>query len=435
MPSTGKKEPAVFANRNFSLLFAGSSVSALGDQFTIIALPWLVLKLTGNTAALGIVLAMMAVPRAVFMLIGGAIVDRFSPRRVLLYSRAVNALCITILAVLVLNGIVHMWMICVLALGIGLATAFAYPAGSAILPQLLEKEQLRAANALMMGMRQLSMIVGPVIAGFVIALGAKNVTANLLADAHGIGIAFCIDAFSFMVSLISLWSIRVSSDFVAPTVSNGVFHSIKEGIRSVWSDAPLRAFMFYGVFLTLFVIGPLQVGLPVLANSRLHLGAASLGILMTSNGIGVLVGSALSGLAAKLMRGRLGIMVLTFDCLNGLVLASLALVQATPQAAMLLSCIGGLGGMVQVSTIAWIQQRVPKELMGRTMSIMMFIVMGLGPLSGAVAGILLRVISLPALFAGAGLTLTVTALVFLSNSQLRNIRSVPKEPKSAPAAA
>ena len=125
---------SVFANRNFSLLFGGSAISTLGDQFTLVALPWLVLKLTSDPAALGMVLVVMAFPRATFMLIGGAVVDRMSPRRVLLGARAVNAGCIVILAMLVLTGAINMWMVHLLALAIGLSTAFAYPAGSALLP-------------------------------------------------------------------------------------------------------------------------------------------------------------------------------------------------------------------------------------------------------------------------------------------------------------
>ena len=101
---------SLFANRNFTLLFGGSSLSAIGDQFTLVALPWLVLKLTGDPAALGLVLAAMALPRAAFMLIGGAVVDRMAPRRVLLGARAVNALLGSGLAVLVRAGVIQMWM-------------------------------------------------------------------------------------------------------------------------------------------------------------------------------------------------------------------------------------------------------------------------------------------------------------------------------------
>lgn len=423
MKSPDPPRTSVFKNRNFSLLFGGSSVSRLGDQFTLVALPWLVLKLTGNPAALGIVLAVMAFPRAAFMLIGGAVVDRMSPRRVLLGSRAVNCACIVILAVLVLTGAVHMWVVYLLALGIGLSTAFAYPAGTAILPQLVEPQQLRAANALFMGMQQLSLIVGPVLAGFVIALGAHSVSVQHLPDARGMGMAFSIDAASFLVSLISLLMVRVRGDFQPTSARGGVLASVVAGIRSVWADLPLRAFVLYVAIVSVFVGGPIQVGLPVLADTRLNMGAASLGILMTANGAGMFAGSFLSGIGARLMRGRLGIMVLSFDALSGLVLAGLTLVHTTYSGAVLLVCTGLLTGIVQIALFTWIQQRVPPELMGRTMSILIFTFMGLGPISAAIAGALLKVISLTALFGIAGLTLTVIALSCLGSPQLRGIRA------------
>lgn len=427
--SSAAESPArrnIFANRNFSLLFGGSSVSAFGDQFTLVALPWLVLKLTGNPAALGFVLAVMAFPRAVFMLVGGAVVDRMSPRRVLIAARAVNAICIVILAALVLAGLIQMWMIYVLALGIGLSTAFAYPAGSAILPQLVEPQQFRSANALFMGMRQLSMIVGPALAGFVIAMGARHaLSARALPDAEGLGIAFAIDAASFVVSLVSLVLVRIHGDFHPADRHGSVFASIAAGVRYVWNDLSLRAFVFYIAFVSVFVGGPIQVGLPVLADTRMDLGAASLGILMTANGIGMLVGSFLSGLGTRLIRGRLGIMVLCVDSLAGLGLAALTLVHTTWTGAGLLVAVGLLEGMVQIAVFTWIQQRVPQAMMGRTMSILMFTFMGLGPLSAAAAGALLKVISLTTLFGVAGLALTVIALCCLASPQLRGIRAVP----------
>lgn len=419
---------SLFSNRDFSLLFGGSAISAFGDQFTLVALPWLVLKLTGNPAALGIVLAVMAFPRAAFMLIGGAVVDRISPRVVLLGARAANAICIVILAALVLTGAIHMWMIYLLALGIGLSTAFAYPAGSAILPQLVPPQQLRQANAAFMGMRQLSMVGGPVLAGFVIALGAhRQPSAHALPDARGLGMAFGIDAASFVFSLISLAMIRIHGDFNPPEAGRGVFASIAAGIRYVWSDVPLRAFVIYASFVAVFVGGPIQVGLPVLADTRLDLGAASLGILMTAQGIGMFMGSALSGLAQRMVRGQLGVMVLCFDALTGLVLAALTGVHTTRFGAVLLFCSGLLGGIVMIAIFTWIQQRVSQQTMGRAMSILMFAFMGLGPLSAAAAGALLKVISLTALFGIAGLTLTLIALSCLASPQMRSIRAMRPE--------
>jgi MFS family permease len=418
---------SLFANRDFSLLFGGSSISAFGDQFTLVALPWLVLKLTGNPAALGIVLAVMAFPRAAFMLVGGAIVDRMSPRRVLLGARAVNAACIVVLAALVLAGAIQMWMVYLLALGIGLSTAFAYPAGSAILPQLVKLDQLRAANAAFMGMRQLSMVVGPVLAGFVIALGAHHPSTRALQDETGLGLAFSIDAASFVFSLVSLAMVRIHGDFHPPKAGGGVFASIAAGVRYVWADVPLRAFVIYASFVSVFVGGPIQVGLPVLADTRLNLGAASLGILMTAQGVGMFAGSFLSGLGQRLARGHLGVMVLCIDSIVGLTLAALTLVHTTYSGAALLLCTGLLGGMVQIAIFTWIQQRVSQQMMGRTMSILMFTFMGLGPLSAAAAGALLKVISLTALFGIAGLTLTAIALLCLGSPKMRSIRAMKPE--------
>jgi MFS family permease len=424
-----QKKPggSLFANHNFSLLFAGSTISTIGDQFTLVALPWLVLKLTGDPAALGLVLATMAFPRAVFMLIGGAVVDRMSPRRVLLGSRAVNALLVSLLALLVLAGAIQMWMIYAIALGIGLSTAFSYPAGSAILPQLMQPQQLQSANAMFMAMRQLSLIIGPVIAGLLITVGAHNGHDKGVADASGLGLAFSIDAVSFLFSLGSLMLVRIHSDFHPKVPVGSVLANVASGIRYIWADLPLRAFILYAAVVSVFVGGPIQVGLPVLAETRMDLGAASLGILMTANGVGMLLGSALSGMAGKLVRGRLGLMVLSVDSVVGLALIALGVVHSTLGGAVLLACTGMLGGIAQIAIISWIQRRVAPEMMGRTMSVLMFTFMGLGPLSAAIAGSLLQVISLSTLFTGAGLTLSVIALSCMTSPALRSIGAAQME--------
>ncbi|MDE2247258.1 MAG: MFS transporter [Pseudomonadota bacterium] len=423
---------SVLANRNFRLLYGGSTISMLGDQFTLVALPWLVLKLSGDPAALGIVLATMALPRAAFMLIGGAVVDRLSPRKVLLAARGINALLVALLAGLVLLGDIRMWLIYGIALGIGLATAFAYPAGSAILPQLVRPEQLQPANALVMGMRQLSMFIGPALAGVVISIGSHGGHRAGVQDAAGLGLAFGIDAISFAFSLASLLLIRVHSDFHPKAVAGSVLGNVASGVRMIWADLPLRAFMLYAAVVSVFVGGPLQVGLPVLADTRMDLGAASLGILMTANGGGMLLGSALSGFAGRFVKGRLGLMVLGIDSLVGLALCALALVHSTAGGAVLLACTGVFGGIVQIAIVSWIQRRVAPQMMGRTMSVLMFTFMGLGPLSAALAGSLLNVVPLPALFIGAGLLLTAIALGCMSSPALRSIGAARTE--TAPAA-
>ena len=409
-----------FSNREFRLLFGGGAISAIGDQFTLVALPWLVLQLTGDPAQLGLVLAVMALPRAAFMLIGGAIVDRMSPRRVLLSARSVNAVLAGLLAALVLGATIHMWSLYLLAVGIGLASAFAYPAGGSILPQLLAPEQLQPANAMMMGMRQLSLLIGPALAGFVISAGSVHgVDGN---DAHGTGLAFAVDAISFLASVVSLMLVRISSDRQPPAPTGSVLANVRDGIRAMWRDTQLRALISYMGAVSLLVMGPLQVGLPLLAKTRLDQGAAAFGLLMTANGAGMLVGGIVSTPFTRLMRGRLGLMVLSLDSLAGLAFATLSVVHSTLAGAALLVVVGCFAGTVQIAIVTWLQRRVEPAMMGRTMSFMMFTFLGLAPLAAALAGALLKLIPLAALFLGSGLALSLIALTCLSRPNLRAIR-------------
>ncbi len=411
-----------FANRDFRLLFCGSSISAIGYQFTLVALPWLVLQLTGNPAQLGLVLAVMALPRAAFMLVGGAVVDRMSPRRVLLSARSANALLTGVLAALVLAGSIQMWMVYALAFAIGLSTAFAYPAGGSILPQLVAPAQLQAANGMLMGMRQLSMLIGPALAGLLVTVGGgAGHGASAHAAAHGTGLAFTGDAVSFLFSVASLLAIRVTGDRVVRPPDGGVLTQVLDGIRGVWRDVQLRSLVAYIALVSVLVSGPLQVGLPLLAKTRFSEGAAAFGWLMTANAIGMLSGSVLSTSITRLARGRMGVMVLTLDAAAGLGLAMLSRAHSLADGAALLVLTGVSAGAGQIAITSWLQRRVPQEMMGRTMSIVFFTFLGLGPLAAALSGGLLKVISLGELLVGAGLSLSVVALLCMTRPSLRAI--------------
>ncbi|MDE2051476.1 MAG: MFS transporter [Gammaproteobacteria bacterium] len=417
-----QRRASPFTNRDFRLLFGGSSVSMVGDQFTLVALPWLVLQLTGKPAQLGLVLAVMALPRAAFMLVGGAVVDRMSPRRVLLTARAANALLTGLLAVLVLAGSIQMWMVYVLAFGIGLCTAFAYPAGGSILPQIVAPAQLQAANSMLMGMRQLSMLIGPALAGLLVTAGSARAGAAASAGAHGTGLAFVVDAVSFLFSVASLLAVRIPREKDARAAAGGVFAQVFDGIRTLWQDAQLRSFIGYMALVSVLVMGPLQVGLPLFAKLRFNEGAAAFGWLMTANGTGMLLGSVVSAVATRLVRGRLGILVLSLDAGAGLALGAFSAVHSVLVGAALLVLTGLFAGTVQIAIVTWLQRRVSQEMMGRTMSILFFTFLGLAPLAAALAGGLLSVISLSELFIGAGLSLSTLALLCLTRPSLRAIQ-------------
>ena len=266
-----KKTVNPLAVRDFRLLWIGGSISLLGDQFYLIALPWLVLQLTGSALALGAIMALESIPRALFMILGGALVDRFSPRSVMFASNFARMVLVAVLALVVLGGGIQLWMLYVLALALGAADAFYFPAANAITPALLESDQLEMGNTLMQGMMMLSMFVGPAIAGVIIGALAGTTTPDAVPGVEGIGIALAFDALSFLASLVALWMIR-SRKAASKEPAANMFSSIKEGMRYVWDSAVLRMVFFLLVAINLFVTGPFQVGIPVLADRQVRRG-------------------------------------------------------------------------------------------------------------------------------------------------------------------
>ncbi|MES2117345.1 MAG: MFS transporter, partial [Pseudomonadota bacterium] len=193
------------------------------------------------------------------------------------------------------------------------------------------------------------------------------------------------------------------------TPPQSVWRAVGAGLAMVWRDRALRLCFSYWGLVALFIGGAMQVALPALGNERLH-GATAFGLLMAANGAGSLAGMAAAALAgARLRAARFGSMVLLADMAVGALVMPLGRIDAIWQGVLLLLAVGAVSGCMQVSVFSWIQRRVPPHMMGRTMSIFMFIFMGLAPLSAAFTGWLLQSITLAQLFAGGGAVLIALA--------------------------
>ena len=408
-------------DRNFLWLIGGGTLSLLGDQFTLIALPWLVLAMTGDTLVLGTVLALISVPRALFILLGGAIVDRHSPKQVLMVTKYVNTLLLGLLAAFILADAVTLPIVYALSLGIGISTAFSIPSGTAMMPNVVAPAHLPAANSMFLGLRQLSMFVGPLLAGLLIALFGDG-AGGTLADARGIALAFAFDALSFALSA---WTLaKVASRGTAPAgggTPTAVWSSIAEGLRHFWRDAELRTCFIYWAAVALLIMGPIHIALPVLASTQPGLGAAAFGIMVGAHGAGTLAGMIVSGVRPGFRIGSLGTTILAFDAVIGLLFIPLGQIGAAWQGAGLMVAIGLLGGFMHVAVFTWIQRRVPPALMGRAMSLFMFIFMGLAPVSAAITGWIMRGVTLGQLFAACGGALVLLAALAFGSSQMRNV--------------
>ena len=416
---------AVLHVRNFRLLWIGQGISVLGDQFYMIALPWLVLQLTDDALAVGTVLALVAFPRALFMLVGGALIDRFSPRNMMLASDALRLMLVTLLTLLILTGSIQMWMLYGFALLFGLAAAFFYPAQPALIPQLLEEEELQTGNILNMGTAQLGIFIGPVVAGGLIALLDTGSVQGAAGTSHtlGIAIAFGVDALSFLVSLVTLWMIRIKTATEADEAAKqkeGMFSSIRAGLVHAWNDYPVRLLIVFLAAIMLLINGPFDVVIPVLSATRFAGGAAAFGIIMSAFGGGALLGMVLAGVLPKPPARYIISMILVVISSMGIAWALLGLVTSTLIAALLALALGTANGYIEIMLITWVQKRTPLQMQGRMMSLAMFVTMGLTPVSTPIAGALVKLnLTLFLLVTGglaAALSL-VAALYFLAREK------------------
>ncbi len=406
---------------NFRLLWIGESISLLGDQFYMIALPWLVLQITGSALALGTVMALGGIPRALFMLIGGALVDRFSPRAVMIASNFIRLVLVALLSALVLTSQIQLEMLYGFALAFGLADAFYFPAQSAIVPQLLSEDQLQAGNTFVQGTAQLSGFLGPVLAGVLIAILGHAATADMNPGTQGIGIAFSLDTLSFVVSLLCLTLMRVPRITKKAGEEQNVIASIKQGFAYLWSQSVLRIFFLLIVAMNFLVLGPIIVGIPVLANTRLAEGAAAFGIIMSAFGGGALLGIILSNVI-RLKPRHMGAMLLLLTSSLGIGIALMPLFTSTPIIAFITLLMGMGNGYVTITFFTWMQKHIPQELMGRVMSLILFSSMGLAPISNALAGAILQ-INLYVLFIGGGGLMAIISLLAIMLPAIRQMGS------------
>jgi len=396
----------VLRNRNFRLLWIGEGISLLGDQFYLIALPWLVLSLTGDALVVGTVLAAVGIPRALFMLVGGALTDRFTPRKLMINSNLARMMLTGLLAALVATNLIQLWMLYALALFFGLADAFFFPAQTSIVPKLVDRDQLQAGNAVIQGTAQLSLFVGPVVAGLIISWldsGANQSTS-------GIALAIAIDSLSFLASITALSLIKIeNADERAGKGKGGVFASIREGLFYVWNDATLRMVFPITLGLNILINGPFAVGIPVMARTRFSEGAAAFGLILSLFGGGALLGTVLAGVLPRPSKKWLGTVSLSVISMMGVGLAIIGVAPTMHTAATAGLFMGIANGYANIMLITWLQQKVAPEMTGRVMSLVMFAAVGLNPVSNALAGMLIG-LNITVLLVCAGSLMTLFTL-------------------------
>jgi MFS family permease len=235
----------------------------------------------------------------------------------------------------------------------------------------------------MMGITQLAGFVGPTIAGILIGQFSSSFA--------GVSIAFGFDAFTFVVSAITLQLIRTgkqngSAQSQAAFGKENVWASIQSGIKYLWTDKPLRLMFLIMTAVNFLLIGPIMVGIPVLANQRLPEGATAFGLLLSAFAGGSLIGYLLAGSLRRPDGSRMRWIMILLISAFGIVIGSLGFIPSTWIGFGLLLLLGMGNGYFAIILITWIQSHTPKAMLGRMMALMMLSGTGLAPISQAISG-------------------------------------------------
>jgi MFS family permease len=298
----------------------------------------------------------------------------------------------------------------VLALLFGTISGFFSPASGAMVPILVKPEELTISNSIYQGTSYLTNFVGPVLAGGLIALFAHSKTTQSGAEMTGIAAAIVVDAFTFLVSVTTLVLMKWQG-VVKPRAktSGNILASIKEGITYLWSDNLLRTILILMVAANFLFVGPILVGIPVLADTRLTGGAAAYGTVISAFGGGNLLGILLTSSLLQVLRKHLGALMVAVIACFGLALGLMGMVSSTLVACVILLIVGVGNGVLEITVVTSIQRMTPKEMLGRVMSLILLAGVGLVPVSQALSGAFIK-LSLTGLFVGAGILMLLVAI-------------------------
>ena len=407
--------------RDFRLLVAGAVVSLIGDGFFYVALAWQVYEISNVPTALSLVGVAWTLPMVLLLLVGGAMSDRYDRRKLMIGADFIRAAAIGVMAVLSIGGVLELWHVAVLIAFVGAGDAFFNPASTAIIPDLLPAERLPAANALAGMYRPLTFrLIGPAIAGVTVA-------------AFGPGLAFGLDALTFLGSAVAVAAIRTRPAGRPKGRLNPrtTIVEIGEGLRFVRGQPWIWATLVSAMLSLLVFLGPVEVLVPFLVKNRLSLGPESLGAIFAAGGVGSIVMALVIG-QFGLPRRRMTVMFASWS--GGVaVMAVYGLMTDLWQALVASLITHALFEVGQVIWLTLLQQRVPRQLLGRVSSLDWLVSTGLVPISFALTGPAAGVFGPEATMVGAALIGAVFMFMLLFVPGVRDPERDADEPSPEPA--
>ena len=394
--------------RNFQLFFGGQLISLIGTWMQNIAQAWLVYRLTGSSVLLGAVSFAGQIPIFFLAPLGGIVADRRSRRRIVIGTQTASMLLAFALAGLTLTKTVHVWHVFVLASLLGAVNAFDIPARQSFQVEMVGKADLMNAIALNSSMFNASRVIGPAIAGILVA-------------AIGEGWCFFANAVSYIAVITGLLLMNVEEHERGVT-GESPLESVVEGFRFVIRNLPIRAILMLLGVVSLTGM-PYTVLMPIFADRILHGGPRALGWLMGCAGVGAL--AAALRLASRTELKGLNRWLPAASFAFGVTLIGFAWSRVFWLSACILVLVGFSMMIEMASSNTLIQSMVPDELRGRVMSVYSMVFMGLAPFGALLAGVVAGRIGAPWTVTASGIVCMTAAFVY--RTQLARIRGPARQ--------
>jgi MFS family permease len=385
-------------HRNYRLFFAGQGISLIGTWMQRVAMNWLVYRLTGSALLLGVVNFTGQAPTLVFTPFAGVIADRYDRHRLLIATQVLALVQAALIAGLVLTNVVAVWHLILLSLFLGIVNAFDTPVRQSMIVEMIEnREDLGNAIALNSSMMNGARLVGPSVAGILIAT-------------VGEGMCFLLNAVSYVAVIMALMAMSMAPKYTRAQRPH-IWQAWREGVTYAFGSPPIRS-----VLLLLAVVSfmgmPYATLLPVFAQEVLHGGAQTLGFLMAAAGIGALAGAMFLASRENVLGLETVLVVAATIFGAGLIAFSLSRVFWLSCALMIVSGFGMMVHMAAANTL--VQTFVDDDKRGRVMSLHTMAVRGMVPLGSLIAGALASQIGAPATLTLGGLCCVLGACLFAS---------------------
>ena len=415
-----KRTFSALEERDYAVYFGGNLAFFMAMQMNQLLRGYLAFQLTDAASALGLVALSVALPMLFVSPFGGVIADRYNKRTLLMVTQAIIAIANAVLAVLIFADLIEFWHLLAGAVFLGLTISLAMPARNALVPQLIPQHKLMNAVSLQMGGMNLTRIIGPTLAGVLIA-------------PIGIGAVWSFSVVLYIVAMATTLLLPLHG-MVAQGGTQGRFMTeMADGFRFAMNDPLIRLLILTGMVMPLFAF-PVQLVLPVFAEEVFDLGPGALGVLMAAAGVGGLTGALLStSMDSMPLKGRIMLAGVT---IQGAFFIAFAVTPLFAAAAIFLA-IGNVGGMLFMTTNnSVIQTKVPERYRGRVLSMLMMS-FGMMPLGVLPITLVSDAFGAPVAVAGASVMMIASLLLFfLFSRRLRELHVTPgREAELSPAQA